>query len=379
MQLHPAQQTIWANRKKYNVWRCGRRFGKTQLALVGIIAAASHGATSLYCAPTYPALEQRFEEFERTLKPLIKPGRDFELNFKSGGTCKMFGLHNPDSIRGGHYFRAIMDEFAHAPYAKAAWEDVIAATLMDLDGDAYFISTPAGKNFFYELSQKCRTEPDWVEHHYTSYDNPFLKRSVIENKRRNLPELRFRQEYLAEFVSYEGTLVKEGMYHVADMPDIDWYMGIDLAYSMKKTNDFTAIGIVGRKNGKVYIPAVWRGRGSFEELLGRVSMLADEWKPRRIAVEEVGAQTWFIQELLKRTHLPVKGIKPIGDKVQRFYPLLAQYERGNVFHARDLPDYYKAELLNFTGTAQDDHDDMIDAVAYAYDIAPADRGLGIKI
>jgi len=369
VELLPAQLRIWNNLAKRTVIRCGRRFGKSSLAVAGIADICGPGGVVLYTAPTYPDLEKRFAEFEQMLKPVLKPARDFELRFRGGGRCEMFGLHNHDSIRSNKYHRAINDEFAYARYAKDAWQLSIRPTLTDYGGDAWFLSTPRGKNFFHVLSNRARTTKGWIEHHYPTSANPFISKAEIQEARDELPEIAFRQEYLAEFVEQEGTLVKpEMIQRVEILPQCDWYMGVDLAFSTKRTADFSAIVIIGRADGKIYVADVWRGRGSFEQLLGRAISMAEQWQPNRIGVEEVGGQTWFIDELLQRTNLPVKGITPTGDKVRRFYPLMAQYERGNVYHYSGVPGYFDDELLSFTGTTEDDHDDTIDAASYGFSV-----------
>lgn len=61
--------------------------------------------------------------------------------------------------------------------------------------------------------------------------------------------------------------------------------------------------------------------------------------------------------------------KPVtGDKATRAKPLAAQVEAGNVMVVRGAwNDAFFSELENFTGTAQDGHDDQVDAAADAFD------------
>jgi phage terminase large subunit-like protein len=44
----------------------------------------------------------------------------------------------------------------------------------------------------------------------------------------------------------------------------------------------------------------------------------------------------------------------------------ARYEQGLVYHVSHLAPEYTEELLSFTGTPQDRHDDFIDAIGHAF-------------
>ena len=40
---------------------------------------------------------------------------------------------------------------------KSSWEESIRPTLTDMEGDAWFLSTPKGLNYFYDLFQRGQT------------------------------------------------------------------------------------------------------------------------------------------------------------------------------------------------------------------------------
>ncbi len=122
------------------------------------------------------------------------------IELLGGGTINMWSLDAPDAIRGNKYKRIIIDEAEIVPNLKDAWQRVIRATLTDLKGDAWFLSTPAfGESYFKSL---CKLDlPNWMNWAYTSYDNPHLDPTEIDEARDQLDEEVFRCEYLAEDVS----------------------------------------------------------------------------------------------------------------------------------------------------------------------------------
>ncbi len=86
------------------------------------------------------------------------------------------------------------------PDLRDTWQRVLRPTLTDLKGDAWFLSTPAfGSTYFKEL---CKVEREnWMNWTFTTYDNPHLDPTEIDEARETLDEEVFRCEYLAEDVS----------------------------------------------------------------------------------------------------------------------------------------------------------------------------------
>jgi predicted phage terminase large subunit-like protein len=104
-----------------------------------------------------------------------------------------------------------------------------------------------------------------------------------------------------------------------------------------------------------------------------IEMMAAKWNPSMIGIEQVQYQAAVVQELLRRTKLPIRGIRPDRDKVTRFAPLEARYEQSQVMHCQGLPAYFEDELLSFPVGR---HDDVVDALAYAWQVCGSKRSWG---
>ena len=140
-------------------------------------------------------------------------------------------------------------------------------------------------------------------------------------------------------------------------------MGVDLALSTKTSADYTAIVVMSRDEfGKLYVLDAVRERVDFPGALRLIRQMAEKWNPRQIAIEQVAYQAVVVQELLRQTTLPIKGVTPDKDKVTRAQPLALRYEQGLVSHEQ-LPSWFEDELLAFPQGA---HDDSVDALVYAY-------------
>ena len=148
-------------------------------------------------------------------------------------------------------------------------------------------------------------------------------------------------------------------------------MGVDLALSTKTSADYTAIVVMARDEfGKLYVLDAVRERVDFPGALRLIRLVADKWNPKAIAIEQVAYQAVVVQELLRSTTLPIKGVTPDRDKVTRAQPLALRYEQGLVFHEQ-LPSWFEDELLAFP---QGVHDDAVDAAVYAYQAVMSMRG-----
>ena len=371
--LHPGQQAILDSAARFRVASCGRRFGKTLLAtewLALMPGSAIDGKPVAFFSPTYKLLLDVWSDMERTLKPVTAKANKTEMRIEliTGGKIDFWTLEDMDAGRGRKYSRIVLDEAAHARYLKDAWERAIAPTLTDYRGEAWFISTPNGINYFHELFQRGQdpAHPDWASFHMPSTVNPHIPADEIAGKRLELPELVFRQEYLAEFVTFGAGLVKpEMIVETPCPPGLPIVLGIDLAISEKQGADFTAIVAMARDaEGRVWIKEVERFRAGFHEVIQRIKAAAARHNPTLIAIEQTQYQAAVVQELARTTTLPVRGIRPDRDKLTRFAPLLTRYEQRLVRHdPSGVPAAFRDELLAFP---EGEHDDMVDAAAHAF-------------
>lgn len=369
----------------------GRRWGKTELlkevmvaypggALGGRDGSGRKGLPCAWYAPNDSYFTRVFFELTAQYQPVIRKATTQPrpvIEFINGGRIDFWTLENPMKCgRGNHYARVVIDEAAHARHLQDAWEKTIVWTLADLDGDAWFISTPNGINYFHMLYQRGLSgDPDWISHTAPSMENPHLPLGWMEEQRERMPELVFAQEVQAQFVIFGAGLVRPEM--IIDRPcppGLPLVLGVDLAISTRDGADYTAIAAMGRddETGIVYIKEIERGRWGFHEAQQRIVAAAARHRPRVVAIEQVQYQAAMVQELLRTTTLPVCGVRPDRDKLVRFAPLLTRFEQHLVrVDPVGVPGYAREELLAFPAA---EHDDCVDALSYAWAAVGVGRG-----
>lgn len=146
-------------------------------------------------------------------KALIKSKNmtDLTIELTNGSIIALKGAEDADNLRGKKVHRVVLEE---AAYMKAyVWTDILRASLADTMGEALFISTPRGANWFHKLYQLgvSKTDPEWASFHFTIYDNPHIPPSEIEKIKASpeISSITWRQEYLAEVFANVGQVYCE--------------------------------------------------------------------------------------------------------------------------------------------------------------------------
>ena len=367
-EFHEAQQYILDHAKRFNTVSCGRRFGKDILQVYLHLLAAAEGKTAAHIAPDHKTTGFMYRAIENLFGDLIsRRNMGHRLEFITGGCLDFWSLNNYDSIRGRKYHLATVNESAFTLYLEDAWELVIRPTLADYHGDAWFFSTPNGHDYYKTLTEL--EYPNWEHFHFTSYDNPHMDPEEFNMYKREMPELRFRQEYMAEFTAAGQCSVKVEDLRYYDPTEVDMSklqvrMAVDLAISEKKAADFTAIAVIGKdpESGRIYIMDIIRTKTSFNNIIGLIKAQAKLYNPSIIGIEKNGYQMSVVQELVRTSELPIKGIHSDKGKVERFQPTLAKIEQHLIYINKNISRDFIDELLSFP---MGKHDDMVDALAHA--------------
>ncbi|WP_165806558.1 hypothetical protein [Chitinophaga parva] len=280
--LLPHQQKLKNEAKRFNVACCGRRFGKTVLAIDLLLEpdrednGALAGYPVAYFAPTYKMLMEVWRDVVDACKPIIRTKNEQEKHIEliTGGVIDMWSLDNIDSVRGRKYKRVIVDEAAIIPYLKDAWQKVLRPLLTDLEGDAWFFSTPNGKNFFFELYGNKEKFPDkWMSWQLPTSSNPKINPAELEESRATLPALAFAQEYLAQFVVdnltqwlYAFDEPKHVKKHLPFIPSLPVYLAWDFNREPLSCSAWQFSQILGQPSSFIHCIREFGGNMQIKEL-----------------------------------------------------------------------------------------------------------------
>ena len=206
-------------------------------------------------APTFPLVREDWMTAEVLLRDAITDKKQTErrMDFQPYGFIEFKSAdRGADGLIGAGLDGCIVDEAKLV--SKEAWEQGLRPALADKKGRALFISTPKGRNYFYDLFLKGRngTDKEWKSWQYPTNTNPYFPKSEWEVIRQTTPDMIFKQEYLADFLENEATVFKNierclrGTFEQPD--DKEYYtVGVDLG----KAEDFTVITVMKNKTCQV--------------------------------------------------------------------------------------------------------------------------------
>jgi hypothetical protein len=202
------QREVFDAPTRFKMLCSGRRFGKTYLCIAQLIDWATRKPNSLnwYVTANYRMAKQiAWRQLKVMVPPEICVKRnesDLSVEMTNGSIIALKGAENPDTLRGVSLSTLIVDEAAYVK--QDAWEMVLRPALSDQGGPAWFITTPAGLNWFHDLWEQAQQESDWQTFSYTTVEGGNVPAEEVEAARRTLDERTFRQEYLASFETLSG-------------------------------------------------------------------------------------------------------------------------------------------------------------------------------
>lgn len=370
---HAAQREVIARAARYTVVACGRRWGKTMLAIRLLIACGLGKRQPVaYFAPSYKYVAEVWRELRRRLQSAIAASNNAErrIELLGGGVIEVWSLDNPDAGRSRRYARVVIDEAALVNDLEYAWTASIRATLADLRGDAWFFSTPRGKQAFYDLFLRAQHDPLWAAVQQPTGANPYISAEEIAAMRADMPAHIAAQELDAQFIDAAGSLFRREHIRIVDAaPDgLRWARGYDLAASIKTSADYSAsVACAVGPDGTVYLRDGWRMRAEWPDVR-RVMVETMRAEPRALhVIEQALHGLAAVQELLRDPALAGIAIRsqPVDrDKYTRALPLAARAEQGKLALVRGawVREWMDEALLFPSGA----HDDYVDAATLAY-------------
>jgi len=322
--LHPLQDEIRLHPARFKVVSCGRRFGKTTLAVAVIFACAAQGGAAWWVGPTSREAKIGWRYLRQMASPI--PGVTVaesvkEIHFPGGGWLAVLSAESA-TLRGEGLDLVVIDEASFLYDLERVWNYDLRAALSDRQGSAMFISSPDGRNYFYKLYQLGQDDehPDWASWQATSYDNPYLDKDEIDAARELLPDWVFRQEYLAEFISFAGKVYKtftpecDAVFTWADASHYgEAWGGIDFGF---KNPTVACVGALDRDDRLDVVDGVYESGLTTSDLIPILRGLQDRWRVVRWFADPAEPKT--IRELCN-AGLPVVAAPRIKGDLDRSY------------------------------------------------------------
>lgn len=386
MILHESQEIVAQDKHRFRVVNCGRRWGKTTLAVLEMVAKAvfKDDARVVYIAPTYQqARDIAWNELKKICRPVAINTNEARLEItiktKNGGDSIIWlrGWESIETLRGQRFDFVVVDEIASMRNFWINWREVLRPTLTDRKGEVLFVSTPKGFNHFYDLFNF--QDEEYASFHYTTYDNPFMPVEEIEKAKKELPENTFAQEYLADFRKQEGLVYKEfsrdrHLFETTPTNISEYIAGIDFGF----TNPTAVIHIKRDGDENYFVTDEWYKTGRTEEQIAEYvkscnfnRVYPDPEAPS--AIEVINSKGVAVVEVIKNKDSIMNGINRVRTllKTGKLHIHKSCVNLINEFETYAYPE--KRPDNNEMENPIKEHDHALDALRYALATNKADN------
>jgi len=282
-----------------------RRQGKTYIAnIIGQLVSLIPNSNILIMSPNYSLSQISFDLQRNLIKhfdlEVTKDNaKDKVIELSNGSTVRMGSVNQVDSCVGRSYDLIIFDEAALAD-GRDAFNVALRPTLDKDNSKAIFISTPRGKsNWFAEFFDRGFDPefPEWCSIRATYKDNPRMSELDIAEARKSMSDAEFRQEYEADFNTYEGQIWAFNSERCVDnfleldTRRMDVFAGLDVGY-----RDPTAFCVIAYDwdSGKYYVLDEYLdAERTTEQHAEVIRGMIDKWDIDYIFIDSAAQQTRF--------------------------------------------------------------------------------------
>lgn len=284
---------------KYYALNIGRQFGKSLLGVnQGLDWFFNEKNVKIgWVSPIYRQCKKVFNDIDNAFQKnqqVFKDKNKTDLYFKShsDSVIQFYSSDSYNTIRGETFDYLIIDEAAWQ--SEQAWTEVLRATVLVKGRKVLFLSTPKGKNWFFNLHCLDGTNPQYKSFTMTSYDNPLILPSEIDDARLTLPENVFRQEYLAEFIDGGAGVFMSVPINETPSQDTRYFAGVDLG----RADDYTVLTVINSKGESVYCER-WR-HDTWQNIVNHIIPILKHYQPKTLV--EVNSIGDVIYEQIKKEY-----------------------------------------------------------------------------
>lgn len=347
---HALQEEIENDTHRFRVVSCGRRWGKSLMAirdafnvLVRRYILTGRKQRGWVVAPTFPLVREDWLIAETLLKDAITSKRqsDMRMDFGAIGFLEFKSAERDDEgLRGAGLDCAVLDEASRI--SRKAWEYGVRPALADKRGRAIFISTPKGRNWFYEMWLQGQEENESIKSwQHPTYTNPYFPKEEWAELEAKTPEKILQQEFLADFLENEGTVfanLDTCLRGALEDPvaNENYTIGVDLA----KTEDFTVLTVI--RNSTCQLVDVHRFRQVDWDLQKKQIRSLSQKYPNSVCWVDSTGLGDPIEEDLKRSGVSTKDFKFTNkSKEELIKQLTVAIEQGLI----GIPDCEQTQFL----------------------------------
>ena len=325
-----------------------------------------------WISPVYNQAKSVYDQIILAGKDVIIQNnrQDLNITFVNGSTLKFLSTDNADNIRGFRFTHVIIDEIAFQK--ERSIDQIVLPTLNPNGKKCMMISTPRGKNFFYNWYNK---QDNTISFKIPLTECPYINPDLIDAAKKSLPPDLFKQEFEGEFVD-SGNDVFQNIDKVSyidawDHKRQDAFIGIDTGL----TTDMSVLACVSPMGKVLHMEHI--NNENINTIATRFSNIMNQYNVVGGYIETNGIGRGMY-DLVQPKFKKVKGWNTTQDnKTELVRKLINDIETLTIeLPSRELCPTLHDEFANYTyklsptgklsfGHLPGKHDDFIDALMLA--------------
>jgi len=340
----PREQFLpFHNRKqRWATLNTHRRAGKTVAVandvIFGALECQRYRPQLAYVGPTYSQAKRvAWQYIKDFAEPYFgKPPQEAELKItlKNDATIHVLGADNADSLRGMYLDGVVLDEYAM--FKPSVFSQVIRPALSDRHGWGVFVSTPRGKNLFYDVCEQSRkNSSEWFSLTLKADTSGLIADDELAALRRDMDPEEFAQEYLC---SFDAAL--KGAIYASELNDtflegrikVDLYdraLPTHVAFDLGYTDATVAVYWQMHRDGTITVVACEVTQGQsihahLDKLNSFEGELGDVWLPHDARAKNLqtglSIVEQFIKEGLRPRIVPMHKVRDRIAATRRLFP-----------------------------------------------------------
>jgi hypothetical protein len=244
--------------KRFVTIRAGRRTGKTQNSAQWIIdeVLSTEAESGLWVDTRHANIDKYVERvFLPVLSNVLKHvnwNQQKKILKLPKGYVDFGSAERAEMLEGFEYDRVVLNESGLILKKESLWDNTLQPMTRSKNNKTRFIGTPKGsKGGFKTLCS--RIDPEWQSYHFRAHDSPYWDKDELEKISRNVPELVWKQEYLAEFLEDAGTVFRgiSKCYSDKLLTEAEEGRRYVMAFDVAKYQDFTVVYVADLKANQV--------------------------------------------------------------------------------------------------------------------------------
>lgn len=328
--LYPKQYDAVFDPARYSLIEASTKSGKTWGCIVWLTEKTMQGGRGMnywWVAPIYAQAKIAFRRLKDALPSSVFSSNEGEntITLANGAVIWFKGSDNADSLFGEDVHACVVDEASRVK--EDAW-NAIRTTITATEAPVRLIGNVRGRqNWFYRMARKAEAgEPNMAYHRIIAADAVaagIISGAEVEDARRQLPEMVFRELYLAEASDAGGnpfglSAIRACVTTMSSDEPVVW--GWDLAKSVDWT---VGIGLDGHKQ----VCRLERFQMPWQETINQIHQLTGR---TRSLVDSTGVGDPIL-EALQRKGGVYQGFKFTSPSKQQLMEGLAvAIQRGEV-------------------------------------------------